>query len=275
METIESLDALAGEKQEENELSLLRDIKQFFPDTLTNKELLANKNLVISWLIDGVLIEGGTSLLVAEPKTGKSMLARHFAYAISKGEKILNRKVKKGLVFYISVEDHPAWIKKHMKAMGSKNEDSIIWSLGRIRNMSFVEGIEYICKKIQPSFIVVDTMFKVFRIHDINEYNGMIDALQAVTEIARKYNTHIMYIHHMNKPAYKKNNDMGDFQVKSDVSLSRIMGSTGIAGEVDNILFLTKNGDARALTTLPRCGDRIEELLYWDEKRGLFLINEI
>ena len=262
---------------EEAEIDVLRDIRLHFPDTRTNKDLLQDKSLKLEWLVDGLLLQGGSSLVVAEPKTGKSVLARQIGYAVSKGTKILNRNVKQGVVFYISVEDHPALIKRHMSNMGSSAEDNIVWSLGRITGISFRDGIEFICKKLRPSLIVVDTMFKVFRTNDINDYNQMIDSLQEVTEIVRKYNSHIMYIHHMNKGGSKKQSLDTAFSTKTSPSLGRIMGSMGIAGEMDNIIILSRDGENRFLnSSYSRCGDKIEdELLYWDSEKEIYLINDI
>lgn len=274
MSDIKTLDELVGQEVKEGEVNLLSEIKQYFPYIKTHKELLSSKDLKLEWLIDGILLEGGVSLLVAEPKTGKSVLARQLAYAVSTGKKVLNRKARQGLIFYISVEDHPAAIKDHMQRIGPNSDHNILWSLGRIKGKSFAEGIEYICSKIRPSMIVVDTLFKIFRVDDINNYNDMVDELQAVTEIARKYKTHIMYVHHVNKGGYQKNNFDLD-NSRAEAKLSRIMGSTAIAGEVDNILFMVNQGGTRSLITTPRYGDRIEEVLYYDERKKVYLINEI
>ena len=274
---IVTLDELVIGAEESNK-DVLEELKQHFPDTRTTKDLLNDKTLKLSWLVDGLLLEGGSSLVVAEPKTGKSVLARQLAYAIAKGERVLNRDTKQGLVAYISVEDHPAIVKLHMKNMGASGDESIIWIMGGIVGLSFKEGVEFLCQKLRPSLIVVDTMFKTLRTNDINDYNTMIESLQKVTEVVRKYNSHIMYIHHLNKGgAAKKSNLENVFGGGSRASLNRIMGSTGISGEVNNILILHRDGENRFLnTSFSRCGDRIDdELLHWDEKRGIYLINEI
>jgi RecA-family ATPase len=280
-DNITTLEDLVGDSSKTPDLSVTIDeIKRYFPYTRTNEDLIKDKELKLEWLVDGLLLEGGSSLVVAEPKTGKSVLARQLALAVSKGTKVLNRKAKQGVVFYISVEDHPALIKKHMLSIGSETTDKIIWSLGRISGASFQDAIRFICEKIHPSLIVIDTMFKVFRNNDINDYNSMVVSLQQVTEIVRKHDSHIMYIHHMNKGSTKKQSLDSVFGNTSipKTSLNRIMGSTGIAGEMDSIIVLTKDeGENRYLdSSYSRCGDRISnELLYWDEKRECYLINDI
>jgi len=269
----ELTEGAAGETKE----TLMEEIRKHFPDAVMNKALMQNKTLTLSWLVDGLLLRGGSSLVVAEPKTGKSVLARQIALAVSQGQDIFNREVKRGLVFYISVEDHPALIKEHMKNMGVKEDDSIMWSLGRITGLKFKEAIEFICKKVRPSLIVIDTMFKVFKTNDINDYNTMIESLQQVTEIVRNYKSHIMYIHHLNKGGGKTKQFgevMGGHQAPS---LSRVMGSMGIAGEMDSIITLSRSGDSRFIdSSYSRCGRKLDnELLFWDIKKGCYVLNDI
>jgi len=280
MSKIVTLDelVLGSAIQQDDNKDMIAEIRKHFPDVKTHEELINDKSLKLDWLVDGLLLQGGSSLVVAEPKTGKSILARQMAFAVSQGSRIFKRKVRQGLVFYISVEDHPALIKQHMINMGAATDNSILWSLGRISGLSFKDAIHFICDKIRPSLIVVDTMFKVLRTNDINDYNTMIETLQQVTEIVRKFGSHIMYIHHMNKGGNKKSSNLDEvFATKATPSLTRIMGSMGIAGEMDNILILGRDGDLRYLnSTYSRCGEPLEdELLYWDAEKKIYQINDL
>jgi RecA-family ATPase len=59
----------------------------------------------IPYCIDGLLPEGGFSVLAAKPKSGKSSTSRCEAVAVSKGMPFLGRDTVRGETLLISMED--------------------------------------------------------------------------------------------------------------------------------------------------------------------------
>lgn len=74
------------------------------PGLKTAADLLAKDFTPIRWLIPGLLPEG-LMLLAARPKVGKSWLALDVAIATATGGQVLGRRVSRGAVLYLALED--------------------------------------------------------------------------------------------------------------------------------------------------------------------------
>ena len=72
---------------------------------ISARELLDQPTEEVRWLWDGILLQGGMSLLIAKPKVGKSTLARCLAVAVSRGSPFLGRKTVQAPV--VSVSPNP------------------------------------------------------------------------------------------------------------------------------------------------------------------------
>jgi RecA-family ATPase len=70
------------------------------------------------FVIDGLLTQGGFSILAAKPKVGKSSLSRHEAVAISQGATFLGRETAQGEAILISLEDQRGHTDNCLQALG-------------------------------------------------------------------------------------------------------------------------------------------------------------
>ena len=59
----------------------------------------------VPYCVDGLLTQGGFSVVGAKPKQGKSSLSRYLAVAVAKGKPFLGRATTKGDVLLFSLED--------------------------------------------------------------------------------------------------------------------------------------------------------------------------
>jgi len=146
--------------------------------------------------------------------------------------------------------------------MQTNGAENFLFHCGAVKS-DLVEALENFCEFYRPDMIILDTLAKALRVSDLNDYTSTIKALQPITDLARKYNSHILYLHHMNK-----NSNGSD--------LSKAMGSVAITGEVDSIIFLEKDvSGIRTLKSFPRYGKPIEELpLTWLEEKMMYEIKE-
>jgi hypothetical protein len=71
-------------------------------------EFLKEKTDPEHWLVEGLLPAGGTSILVAKPKVGKSTLSRVLAVAVALGVPFMGKNALKGTVFYLTLEESRA-----------------------------------------------------------------------------------------------------------------------------------------------------------------------
>jgi hypothetical protein len=76
------------------------------------------KPVPIPFVIDGLLPQGGFSVLGAKPKQGKSSLSRFEAVCVSQGKPFLGRDTVQGEVILISLEDQRQHVDNCLHALG-------------------------------------------------------------------------------------------------------------------------------------------------------------
>lgn len=200
----------------------------------------------ISWLIEGLLIAGGTSLLVGDPKRGKSQLVRHLVYSCLSGQNFLGNAVNdKRKVIYLALEESPTELRKYLVSLGVEetSENLLIgdrsWSVGNNLN-----ELENDINKHKPSVCVIDTFVAFSDLTDMNEYAKVYKLLQRISAIARNENCHILIVHHKNK------SEAG--------GTKGIMGSQAFFAAVDTCMLLSGENSQKTLTIEPRYTEKHE-----------------
>jgi hypothetical protein len=215
---------------------------------------LAEPDEDVTWLVDGMLSVGGSALLVAKPKTGKSTFARTAAVAISQGERFLGRTTLAGPALYVTSEDKRDDVRRHLRRLGADHRllvrvgppdaaDPIAW----LREVIVEEG----CR-----FAALDPLARFTKIDDANDYAKVTKATAPLIAVAHETGCQLFWVHHAAK---------GE-RVGIDASL----GSTALTGFVDTILVLRRHGDGlRTLETIQRTGtDLTETVLRLDPHTG-------
>ena len=190
-----------------------------------------------------MLSVGGISLFVGAPKSGKSTLTRQLAMAVARGGSFLGRKVKKGKVIYLALEEQEGMLGAQLKNLGIQQSDEILMKCGPID--PGVDGNQELAKVTGlygATLIVIDTMLLMTNVEDVNNYNQIYKAVSALRNIARETGAHIAMIHHKNKGA----------SMRADSAL----GTSGLSGAVDCTFVLneTNNRETRIINTSQRGG---------------------
>jgi len=118
---------------------------------------------------------------------------------------------------------------------GSAPADSIDWLLFTIRQ----KGVK---------LVVIDTLQKLLRFKDINDYSEVTNRMEPLLDAARQGNCHIMMLHHA-----------GKYSVDD---LDAAIGSTAIRGLCYSYLFLKRlnpKSDRRIISSDQRGGKRFPE----------------
>jgi len=188
------------------------------------------------WLLEDIIPIGGSSLLVAKPKVGKSTFARAMAVAMARGEPFLDRKLEPTSVMYVMFpnEGTRRETQAELRRLGAKE------GLGK-RNFHFYDQmsmeadkkdvIEFLSKeaeRIQPGIILIDTLQGLVQSKDLNDYSSVHAAFRPIREVAEPYGAHLCYLHHAGK---------GDRIDLIDLSL----GSTALAGSVTVVLAMKRD----------------------------------
>lgn len=229
------------------------------------------------WLVDGLLLRRGSSLLVGKPKAGKSTVARNFAVSVLKGHSILGRSVevtgkKAARVAYFLLEgkDDERAFAEQMRAMGVTAEEVSRLRLyvrdGKGKLEERVAELVAILKSYPADFVVIDTLrlFTGKAVKDTNSYDDTVEAMDNIEPVLRKagWHGHLNAVHHGRKDDEKKNQ-----------MLDSILGSTGLAASFNTVILISHPDDDEPLRLI--CSKQNEtEKAFGDMPKTELLCNE-
>jgi phage/plasmid primase-like uncharacterized protein len=207
-------------------------------------DLFAEPEERVPWLVEGLLPLGGTSIFAGKPKAGKTTLVRQLAMAVAGGGTFLGRATAHGPVIYLAVEEKRSEVRRHFRDMGATGAEEI-YIHAALAPEDALEQLEAIAARHRPRLIVLDTMFRVVRVKDGNDYVAVTNALEPIQQLARGSGAHVLSVHHMGKVA----RDGGD----------GILGSTAIQGAFDTAVMIDRRDQVRTLKSIQRYGIDLEE----------------
>lgn len=207
------------------------------------KDLLQEPEERTQWIWEGILPEGGMSLLVAKPKVGKSTLALNLAISVSRGQDFLGRTTLPTGVVYLALEEKRSQIRKRLEAMNVEDEPLCL-HFG-LAPKGAIEQIDALLAETGAGLLIVDTLQKLARVRDLNDYASVTTTLEPLLAVARARNCHVLLTHH----AGKADRTDGD----------EILGSTALLGAVDTAILLKKREQGRTLSTVQRYGENLPE----------------
>lgn len=243
IDTLKRLAEHAPEEQDQTRLRLTR-----------LSDFMAEPEDARPWVWSRRIRRGGLAVLAGKPKAGKSTAARDLALAVARGESWLGCDTTAGAVWYLALEEHPDDVRAHFRRMGAVDEDIFVcWGnepdlLARLKAQVAVSA---------PTLIIVDTMQRLIRVRDANDYSQVTTGLQPLLNLARESGAAILLLHHC-----RKGEALNDPQ-------DSVLGSTAIAGSVDTTLFLARTEKFRVMSSRQRTGGDMEEtVLTIDETTG-------
>src|SRR5579884_706967 len=151
----------------------------------------SGKPTAIPYVIDGLLPEGGFSVLAAKPKQGKSSLSRYEAVCVAKGAPFLGRETGRGDVILVSLEDPRNHVDNCLQGLGyDPSVDAAIHIVERV-SPNIAETIQalddLLIKMPTIRLIIVDTLAKLIRVSDLSEYMETLEAVEQLRNLARKF----------------------------------------------------------------------------------------
>jgi hypothetical protein len=197
-----------------------------------------------AWLVEDRLPEDGSSIFAGKPKAGKSTSARTLARAVARGEPWLGGATRQGAVLYFAPEERRAEVRAHFRAMGLGPDDPVYVSFLPAGS----DGIARLRRDIArygPVLVIVDTLARLVKVKDLNDYAQVTAALEPLVGLAREFHCHVMLVHH---------------QPKGDrTGVDAVLGSSAISASVDSIFLLQRTDRYRTLRTIQRYGEDLDE----------------
>lgn len=215
----------------------------------------------IAYVWEGVLPVGGLAILGAKPKVGKSTLVRTLIGHMVRGEPFLGRATVPGggRVLYLALEDKRAELRRALTLAGVIDE-RVLLHVGRAPEDALFNLRQAIAAS-KVDLVVVDTLAKLVRMEDLNNYAEVNRKMEDLMDIARTTSCSILCLHHLNKAAGGDLSNGGD----------GLLGLTALFGAVDAFLEMhNRNGSGRTLKSTQRYGtDLPETVLHLDTQTGL------
>lgn len=205
-----------------------------------------------NWVVDGLLLAGGTSILSAQPKVGKSTMTRQLAASVAHGWEFLGRHTTPGKVLVCAFEDHSRReIANHFDQLGVEPDCDNIYlhmELPKGNTMQTFREIRKIARAGKFKLIIIDTLNKMLGGGtDLQNYRIIDTAMKPFAKLAQTTGAHVMIVHHAKKG-------------KARTAVDAAIGSTAITGAVDTVLGYTVENGKRILRTEQRYGYNIEEM---------------
>jgi len=195
------------------------------------------------FVIEGLLRAGGTTILIGEPKLGKSQMSLDLALAVSRGEAFAGLATKKGRVIYYALEDGEDIVRDRVKSRGltGLNEDLYIGTTPPVVEDSTALLEEHI-DLFQPTMVIIDTLraMSVSTGKSENEAS-FADSIYRIAKVARERGVAAIIVHHTVKAT--TGNPITDAR-----------GTSAIAGAVDVVAGLYRRDDVMKLAWRGRFG---------------------
>ena len=222
------------------------------PDIIRLSEYLDGDDAEMSWVVDGLIPEGGFALLSGRPKVGKSTLARYLTLAAARGQPWLGRDTDPDGIPVVGLwlEDSAQGGRAAYRQLGNLGDDPPVYIVcdHGIPGTDSIETLRASITRTHARLAIVDPLISFLRVPDSNDYAKTYAALVPLRELARETECAVLCVHH-----HRKGN--------GDAPGERVMGSTAFAAAVDTSIELNWDGpgNPRTVTTQQRYGEPIEE----------------
>jgi hypothetical protein len=198
----------------------------------------------LQFVVDGMLAVGGTAILAGRPKGGKSTLAQNLTLAVARGESFLGRATRRGAVLYLALEGARGGWKTTLRKLGASNED-VYFCIERAPEGA-LSWLREAITQYQPVLVIVDTMQRLLRVRDGNDYAEGSNVTDAIIELARESGAALLLLHHSGKTRHQE-------------IVDEVMGSTAWAAAVDTVLVLRRSERYRTIASEQRFGENLPE----------------
>lgn len=162
------------------------------------------------WLVDGLLVENGLSVIYGPSESFKSFVALDIALSISCGSDWRGHACDGGPVVYVIGEGVAGWPARVLTWLERRSggAQAAFWTVPvgvamteKDDASALLESIQSVCER--PVLIVLDTLARNFGAGDENSTQDMNAFVSSVDKLRQATGAHVMLVHHTGKDADK------------------------------------------------------------------------
>ena len=175
-------------------------------------ELMAMGNLEPQYLMSPILPQKGTAVLAGKPDTGKSQFARQLCIQVASGlTKFIDFEIKPvhNRAIYVATEDNLEatrfLLSKQMSGLDSVPEENLRFIFAdTMEQEEILKELDKQLTEAPADLVVVDSFGDIFKGGDTNNNMAMRNTVKIFDKIAKNHNCLILFVHHINKGAYRQ-----------------------------------------------------------------------
>lgn len=209
-------------------------------------ELMESGDVETRYLMEPIFPQKGSAVLAGKPDTGKSQFARQLCIQVALGIKDfigfeINPVHSKSI--YIATEDNLEatrfLLNKQMDGFGKKVKENLRFMFAdTMEQEDILKELDKALTAEPADLVVVDSFGDIFTGNDSNNNMVMRNTVKLFDKLAKKHNCLIMFVHHINKNAYR-----------SAPGQEHIQGGSGLVQKVRLALILSEGeGSTRYLS---------------------------
>lgn len=239
-----------------NALDWRPNFKPRFPIVWFGQEDMAAP---LRWLVRGLMIEGGVSVVFGPPKSSKTFVTLDLALHVAHGRDWYGLRVKAGGVVYVCGEG-AAGVRQRMKAWRKEKDGNASAPFALVpQSINLFDGEEELDRLIADingvadpmgeavKLVVLDTLSRMIGSGDEDKARDINVVVRSAERIQRETGAHVMIVHHSGK-----DRDRG------------MRGSNALLGAVDAAIEVTKDetGLCEAKVTAIKDGGEVGPFTY-------------
>jgi AAA domain len=188
------------------------------------------------WLVDGLLVRPGLTLLGGQPKVGKSWLSLQLARAVALGADVLQRPASQpGAVLYYALEDGPSRLQARLRAAGWDGAENVRFLFGDAippLDMGGLTSLAWDIQRRRPALVVIDSLAAA-KSSDLaeNDSGQVAELMYALARLCSAHDLSMLVVHHHRK-------------LTTGSPLADLRGSGALGGAADSILALYRERNA-------------------------------
>lgn len=174
-------------------------------------ELMAMGNVEPQYLMEPIFPQKGSAVLAGKPDTGKSQFARQLCIQIALGlQDFIDFKINPvhNKAVYVATEDNLEatrfLLNKQMTGLGKEAKENLRFMFAdTMEQEEILSELDKALTAEPVDLVVIDSFGDIFKGGDSNNNMAMRNTVKTFDKIAKIHNCLILFVHHINKGAYR------------------------------------------------------------------------